>query len=128
MKRPALIALLVGMLCCATRGFAAELSVADLIESLKAADTASQIEALVALEAKGPHAAKAVPALIGLLKSASADVRAHAAEALGAIGSVNGKSITFNSFHFTLNSSGSSCIIERNFLKHKFILSRNTPP
>ncbi len=87
MKRPALIALLVGMLCCATRGFAAELSVADLIASLKAADNASQIEALVALQAKGPDAAEAVPALIDILKSASADVRAHGAEALGAIGS-----------------------------------------
>ncbi|MDD4785842.1 MAG: HEAT repeat domain-containing protein [Pirellulales bacterium] len=86
MKRPTLIALMMGIVCCAAQGPAAERPVADLIASLQAADTASQIEALVALEAKGADAAAAVPALIGLLKAASADVRAHAAETLGAIG------------------------------------------
>lgn len=86
MRKSALLALLVGILFCATRTYAAEPSVADLIRSLKTADTASQIEALVALEAKGPEGAEAVPALARLLKSESVDVRAHAAETLGAIG------------------------------------------
>ena len=80
MKRPALIALLVGMLCCATRGFAAEPSIADLIASLKAADNASDRGPRGA-QAKGPDAANRA-ALIDILKSAHATSALHGAEAL----------------------------------------------
>lgn len=86
MRKLALLVVFLGILCSATRGDAAEQSVADLVQALKGGDTTSQVQALLALEAKGPDAAKAVPEVIGLLKSSAAEVRAHAAETLGAIG------------------------------------------
>ena len=86
MKRLVLLGGLVAVLAMCTTNFAAEKSVGELIKALGSGDTATQVGAEEALEAMGPDAADAVPALTKLLKSDAADVQAHAAEALGAIG------------------------------------------
>src|SRR5262245_37926018 len=65
---------------------AAEPSVADLIRSSKSGDETARIKALDQLAAQGQKAAEAVAPLTQLLLDPSAAVRAHAANALGAIG------------------------------------------
>jgi HEAT repeat protein len=61
-----------------------EKSTADLISAIKSAKGAARIQAIDQLGAQGGEAA--VKPLVGLLSDPSAEVRAHAAAALGAVG------------------------------------------
>ena len=62
-----------------------ERSVAELIAELKKNDP-EKLKAIEALDALGPKAAEAAPALVNLLATKNEDVRLHATMALGKIG------------------------------------------
>ncbi len=66
---------------------ASNVSVAELIGSLKSADEKTKIGAIDQLGAEGEQAAPAVAPLTALLKDSSAKVRAHTVRTLGSIGS-----------------------------------------
>ena len=86
MKRVVLAAMMAAASVWCTAGVTADENLAQTIKALGAQDPAAQIQAAESLEALGPGAVEAVPALIDLLKSGNAEVQAHAAAALGAIG------------------------------------------
>src|SRR4051794_29907436 len=69
------------------RSSAADMSVAELIQASKSGAEASRIKAIDQPGARGEKGSDALPTLMQLLSEGSAAVRAHAANALGGLGS-----------------------------------------